>query len=74
MKQTEAQLRATKKYHSKLENIQVRVPSGEKAKIAEHAKKMNESLNMFVIRAVHEAMERDSSISSNDIQTLEGNQ
>ena len=35
MKQTEAQLRASKKYHEKLENIQLRVPKGEKEKITE---------------------------------------
>ena len=37
MKQTEAQLRASKKYHEKLDNLQIRVPKGAKAKIAEHA-------------------------------------
>ena len=37
MKQTEAQLRASKKYHEKLENIQLRVPKGEKGNISESA-------------------------------------
>lgn len=60
MKQTEAQLRATKKYHEKLDNLQIRVPKGSKDKIAEHAAAKGESLNAFVVRAVNETIERDS--------------
>lgn len=59
MKQTEAQLRATKKYHDKLDNIQIRVPKGEKEKIADHAAEQGESLNGFVIRAIRETIEND---------------
>lgn len=59
MKQTEAQLRATRKYHDKLDNLQIRVPKGAKAVIAEHAAAQGESLNAFVVRAINEAMERD---------------
>ena len=59
MKQTEAQLRATRKYHDKLDNLQIRVPKGTKAIIAEHAAARGESLNAFVVRAINEAMERD---------------
>ena len=59
MAQTEAQLRASKKYHEKLDNIQVRVPLGEKAVIANHAASQGESLNAFVRRAITETMERD---------------
>lgn len=59
MKQTEAQLRATKKYHEKLDNLQIRVPKGVKAKIVEHAASKGESLNAFVVRAINETMERD---------------
>ena len=59
MKQTEAQLRATKKYHDKLDNIQIRVPKGEKEKIADHAVEQGESLNGFVIRAIRETIEND---------------
>lgn len=61
MKQTEAQLRATKKYHEKLDNIQIRVPKGEKEKISAHAAAQGESLNAFVVRAIKEAMERENS-------------
>ena len=59
MKQTEAQLRASKKYHEKLENIQLRVPKGEKEKITEHASVQGESTNAFIYRAVNETIERD---------------
>ncbi len=59
MKQTQAQLRATKKYHEKLDNIQIRVPKGEKEKISAHATAQGESLNAFVVRAIKEAMERE---------------
>lgn len=59
MKQTEAQLRATRKYHDKLDNLQIRVPKGTKAIITEHAAAQGESLNAFVVRAINEAMERD---------------
>ena len=59
MAQTEAQLRASKKYHEKLDNIQIRVPGGEKEIISKHAANMGESLNGFVRRAINETMERD---------------
>ena len=59
MKQTAAQLRASKKYHEKLENIQLRVPKGEKGNIAEHAKARGESTNAFIYRAVKETIARD---------------
>ena len=60
MAQTEAQLRASKKYHEKLDNIQVRVPLGEKVVIANHAASQGESLNAFVRRAITETIERDN--------------
>ena len=59
MKQTEAQLRATKKYHDKLDNLQICVPKGVKVKIGERAAAQGESLNAFVVRAINETMERD---------------
>jgi predicted HicB family RNase H-like nuclease len=61
MAQTEAQLRASKKYHAKFDTVQIRVPQGEKERIAEHAKNQEESLNTFVRRAIQETMERDAS-------------
>ena len=60
MKQTEAQLLASKKYHQKLEEISVRLYKGEKASIKEHATKQGESLNAFVKRAIYSTMEQDN--------------
>lgn len=60
MAQTEAQLRASKKYHEKFDNIQIRVPAGEKEAIANHAAENGESLNGFVRRAILETMDRDN--------------
>lgn len=59
MAQTEAQLRASKKYHQKFDVIQFRVVKGEKDNISNHAKLQGESLNAFLRRAVQEAIERD---------------
>lgn len=60
MKQTEAQLRASRKYHQKLENLMIRVYKGEKASIVEHAAKQGESLNAFVKRAIYSTIEQDN--------------
>ena len=64
MPQTEAQLRASKKYHEKFDNLQIRVPSGEKEVISDHAANMGESLNSFVRRAITETIERDNAKTS----------
>ena len=59
MAQTEAQLKASKKYHQKFDNLQIRVPLGEKEIISGHAAAQGESLNTFVRRAISETMKRD---------------
>lgn len=60
MAQTEAQLRASRKYHQeKLEEIKLRVPIGNKLRIQEHAQSRNESTNAFIYRAINETIERD---------------
>lgn len=59
MAQTEAQLRATKKYHSKFDRLQIRVTPEEKEAIEAYAEEINESVNSFVRRAVAETMERE---------------
>jgi len=56
---TDAQIRATKKYHSKFERVFIRVSPERKQEIEAHAEKMGESVNLFVQRAIAEAMERD---------------
>ena len=63
---SESRLKANKKYHEKFDNVQIRVPSGEKATIIEHAEKRGESLNGFVRRAINEAMERDKAKSADN--------
>lgn len=55
-----AQRKATDKYLEKFDEMRVRVPTGEKAKIKAHAEVHGESLNGFIIRAITETMERDS--------------
>ena len=60
MAQTQAQLRASKKYHERFDDLRIRVPSGEKTLIDAHAESMGESTNAFVRRAIAETMERDA--------------
>lgn len=60
MKQTEAQKRATKKYHDSLDRINLRIPKGDKELISEHAASKGESITSFIRRAISETMERDN--------------
>ena len=63
--QTDARRRATNKYlREKVEDIRIRVPRGQKEIIKAHAEHQGESLNAFVIRAISETMNRDSSAPS----------
>lgn len=58
---TDARKKANEKYlRETVEDIRIRVPKGEKAKIQAHATSTGESVNAFVIRAINEAMERDN--------------
>ncbi len=58
---TEARKKANEKYlKESVEDIRIRVPKGDKAKVQEHAATMGESMNSFVIRAIDETMERDN--------------
>ena len=59
MAQTEAQLKASKKYHEKFELIQFRVPKGKKQVLQKHAAQCGESLNGFLNRAVDQALSAD---------------
>lgn len=61
---SEAQIKASLKYmKEKLDDVRFRVPKGQRAVIQEHAKKMGESTNAFIKRAVAETMERDNNKS-----------
>ena len=58
---TEAQAKAARKYlKESVEDVRIRVPKGQKSVIKAHAEQQGESMNAFVIRAIHEAMERDN--------------
>ena len=66
MAQSEARLRASKKYHEKLDEVKFRVPAGGRAIIKAHAQQTGESTNAFIYRAVKETMERDRKIISEE--------
>ena len=68
MAQTEAQLRASKKYHQKYEDLQARVTPEEKEAVTAHAAAMGESLNVFMRRAFTETMERDKASEKFDLK------
>lgn len=58
---SEARKRANQKWDSaNLDRISVVIPKGEKDKIKAHAERKGESLNGFVVRAIHETMEREN--------------
>ena len=58
---TEARKKANEKYlKESVEDIRIRVPKGDKAKVQEHAASVGESMNAFVVRAINETMERDN--------------
>lgn len=59
MPSSEAQLRASKKYHDKFEKLQIRVTLEEKTAVENHAKLTNESVNSFVRRAISETIAND---------------
>lgn len=57
---SKAQQRATQKYiKNNYDRLELRIPKGERESIKQHAEKMGESLNQFLIRAVQETMRRD---------------
>ena len=66
MAQTEAQLRASKKYHQKYEYLQARVTPDEKEAVTAHTEAVGESLNAFMRRAFKETIERDKASGKYD--------
>lgn len=57
---SEARKRANQKWDSEnLDRISVAIPKGEKDIIKAHANQTGESMNSFIIRAIHETMEND---------------
>lgn len=59
MSTSEAQLRASKKYHDKFEKLQIRVTPEEKVAVERHVETTEESVNSFVRRAIAETISRD---------------
>jgi len=59
MAQTEAQLRASKKYHEQFDDIKVRVPKGERKIWQDYAASCGQSLNTLIRRSVTEVMCRE---------------
>lgn len=61
MPASKAQQKAVAKYMKENYDVyQVRMPKGQKDIIKAHADTMGESLNGFINRAIHEAIERDT--------------
>ena len=59
-KTSESQRRASKKYLSKFKDVKVRFLPEEHEAVVAHAKTMGDrSTVSFIMRAIHEAMERD---------------
>lgn len=65
---SEAQKKAVNNYiKNKLDEIKVRVPKGDKAKIQAHADRHDGgSMNGFIKRAINETMERDGAEGKTD--------
>lgn len=55
---TEAQKKATKKYHDKLAGITIRVSQQEKEFIDQAADEFEESIKDYLVQAAHERIER----------------
>lgn len=66
MPQSDAQSRATKKYHQKFDDVKLRVPKGERELLQAHAESQGESLNAFLRRAAKETIARDREEGSTD--------
>ena len=61
MPYTKSQGQATVRYQAKApDRLYISVKKGKKEEYAEHAKKMGESLQAFVHRAIEEAIEKDT--------------
>lgn len=58
---SKAQQKAVNKYvKNNYDRINVTFPKGKKEELKEHAQKNNESVNAFIVRAVAETLERET--------------
>ena len=58
--QTEAQIRAHKKYMENFVEVKVRMTPEQREQVKAHAQTMGESTTAFINRAITETMQRDS--------------
>ena len=57
---SKAQQQAVSKYmKANYDELKIRIPKGNRARIQEHAREQGESTNAFIYRAVNETIERD---------------
>lgn len=57
---SKAQQQAVSKYmKANYDELKIRIPKGNRARIQEHAREQGEFTNAFIYRAVNEAIERD---------------
>lgn len=60
MPTSKAQKQASKKWNQeKVDSLHLRLKKGMREVIKNHAEQQNESVNVFVLRAIQETMERD---------------
>lgn len=60
-KNSPARIRANNKYNAKAyDRISLAIPKGQREIIKAHAAACGESVNAFIIRAIKEAIQRDS--------------
>lgn len=57
---TEAHKRGNERYRKTIDTIRVYVPKGKRDVIKTHAAGQGESMNHFIVRAIDEAIQRDS--------------
>ena len=57
---SKVQQQAVSKYmKANYDELKIRIPKGNRARIQEHAREQGESTNAFIYRAVNETIERD---------------
>lgn len=54
---TEARKRANQKYDQTTDRLTVRLPKGEKDKLKDHCKRINTSVNAFILDAIAQKMD-----------------
>jgi len=59
---TDARKEANKRYMEKFVEVKVRISPSKREDIKNHAEKQGESLNVFIVRAIDEAMKTDNHI------------